>query len=556
MRNTKLAWLVSCWSVMALTRCECALEQPELQRVAPKIEISDPFDPTASICEDSGIRGCTYSFGEVVIGEGRFVKLMIKNPSPVDLYVNLIEFDESSDPAFGYTVDRKDSAADSDWPVVVRASSGEGGTELTVGFIPTVGSEVQGRLVIRSDAANLEPGEDVVIELRGTGVDVGRPELVISPEECDFGRVGVGVTAFCDLTIENQGVRDLSIDSVGFSNGTPTDIFGAASVLAVPIFVAPGTGVSVRLYATPARVEASVGGMVLTSNDPLRPEATIPLKVEGAMAPTAVARVLSINGSPNNVAAPQVQPLDDVILTGLDSVAAQAGGQIVAYQWEIIQKPNESSVTLTTPNQVTTGFSFSNGFGSSGVVPGIDVAGTFVVRLAVTDEYGATSTNDARVTLNSVPGEALHVQLTWDTPVNDIDFHLRKGPNADYCGNTGCYYANCKASMASHLEWDGVPGRSAGDPSLDVDDLVGYGPENINIDAPSDDIYTVGVHFFSGLEATVATVKIFVNGALRDEYTRELVDSKDFWEVARVQWQNGSAVVTPVDDYTYNFSCN
>lgn len=553
MRNTKLAWLVSCWSMIALTRCEC---DPELQRVAPKIEIADAFDASISVCEENGVRACTYNFGEVVIGEGRFVKLLIKNPSPVDLYVNNIEYDVSSDPAFGYTVKREGQDSENDWPVIVRASSGEGGTELTLGFIPTVSSEVQGRLVIRSDAANLEPGEDVVIELRGTGVDLGRPELVISPEECDFGRVGVGVTAFCDLTLENQGERDLSIDTVGFSPNTPTDIFGAASVLAVPIYVAPGTGISVRLYAAPARVEESSGAVVLTTNDPLRPSAEIPLKVEGAMAPTAVARVQSINGSPNQEAAPLVQPLDDVVLTGVDSVAAEAGGQIVAYQWELIEKPVESSVTLTTPNQMTTQFSFSNGFNASGIVNGLDVAGTFVVRLTVTDDYGAVSTNDARVTLNSVPGEALHVQLTWDAPVNDLDFHLRKGPNANYCGNSGCYYANCKASFASHLEWDGVAGRSAGDPSLDVDDLSGYGPENINIDAPSDDTYTVGVHFYSGSQATIATVKIFVNGALRDEYAREITSSKDFWEVAQVQWQNGSAVVTPVDDYSSSFSCN
>ena len=553
MRNAKLAWLVSCLSVMALTRCEC---DPELQRVAPKIEIADAFDASVSICEDSGVRACSYNFGDVTIGEGRFVKLLIKNPSPVDLYVNNIEFDVSSDPAFGYTVKRENPDSESDWPVVVRASSGEGGTELTLGFIPTVGSEVQGRLIIRSDAANLEPGEDVVIEMRGTGVDLGRPELVISPERCDFGRVGVGVTAFCDLTLENQGERDLSIDSVGFSPDTPTDIFGAASVLAVPIYVAPGTGVSVRLYAAPARVEESLGAVLLTTNDPLRPTAEIPMKVEGAMAPTAVARVQSINGSPNQEASPLVQPLDDVVLTGVDSVAAEATGQIVAYQWELVEKPVESSVTLTTPNQMTTQFSFSNGFGSSGMVNGLDVAGTFVVRLTVTDDFGAVSTNDARVTLNSVPGEALHVQLTWDAPVNDLDFHLRKGASADYCGNSGCYYANCKASFASHLEWDGIPGRSSGDPSLDVDDLSGYGPENINIDAPSDDAYTVGVHFYSGTEATIATVKIFVNGALRDEYSRELEDSKDFWEVAQVQWQNGSAVVTPVDDYSSSFNCN
>lgn len=540
MRHPKLALLVSSLSVLTLARCEC---EPELQRVAPKIEIADPFDASVSVCSEAGIRQCEYDFGEVPIGQGRFFKFLIKNPSPVDLVIQDISFGAGSDPAFSL------SGAP---PAVVYATKGSDGESVTVSFIPTVAAEVTATLVISSDAANLEPDEDVIITLKGTGLDLGQPELVISPETCDFGQVGVGVTAFCDITLDNVGQRDLQIPQVGFSPDTPLDVFGAASVLAVPVFIAPGTGVSVRLYATPNSVDEITGAFTFTSNDPDRPEAQVPLRVTGAQAPTAVARVLSINGTPNSNPSPQVQPLDDVVLTGEDSVAASASGSIVAWHWEWVSKPPESSLDLTTPDQVTTQFYFSS---AAGNVHGMDVAGTFVVRLTVTDDLGATSTNDARVTLNAVPSEALHVQLTWDAPVNDIDFHLKKGVNADYCGQSGCYFGNCKAASGGHLEWDGVPGRTAGDPSLDVDDLSGYGPENINIDSPVDDTYTVGVHFWGGTQATWATVKIFVNGALREEYSRELTNSDDFWDVAQVQWANGGAIVIPVDDYWGNSSC-
>lgn len=534
-------------SIFLLAHCEC---DPDLQVIAPKIELSDPAQPELALCsetDEGGLR-CEVDFGEVAIGDRPSVRLLVKNPSPVDLLVESMLFTESSDPAFDFSFQSEAGAPG--WPATVPASGA--GEALVLTFAPVLGSTVSATLEIRSDAANLQPEALVEVVMKGTGVDRGLPELVIDPSECNFGRVGVGVTAFCDLTFENTGTRDLEISSVGFSDDTPTAVFGAASVIAVPVFIAPGTGVSVRLYASPDAIGEQTGKMEVTSNDPMRPSATVPLRVEGAQAPTAVARVLSVNGVPNNQPAPAVQPLDDVVLTGVDSVPADPAGSIVGYQWEIVQKPNESSAQLTTPNQMTTQLYFSSSFGN---VSGVDVAGTFVIRLTVTDSYGAQSTNDARVTLNAVPSEALHLQLTWDTPVNDIDFHLKRGANANYCGNTGCYYMNCEASSSNHLEWDGMPGRSAGDPSLDIDDMSGYGPENINIDSPVDGLYTIGVHFFSGSTPTFATVKIFINGALREEYSRELLGDDDFWEVATVQWQSGNATVTPVNDFWGDSSC-
>lgn len=540
MRQPKLALFVSFLSIFALTRCEC---EEELQAVAPKIELADPLDAAVTPCADQGFRECEYHFGEVPVGQGRFYRFAIKNPSPVDLVIREVIFDETSDPAFSLA---------SVPPASVLATKGTEGEEVVISFVPNVPGEVSATLVISSDAVNLNPGEDVLLRVTGIGLDVGSPELVITPAACNFGQVGVGVTAFCDLTLENIGERDLQIDSVAFSPDTPTDVFGAASVLAIPLFVAPGTGVSVRLYATPNVVDEITGALLLGSNDPARPQAEVPLSVTGADAPTAVAEVLTVNGVPNNDPSPSVQPLDDVVLTGTNSVAASSGGSIVAWAWQIVQKPAESSIQLTTPNAVTTQFTFSS---AAGNVRGLDVAGTFVVRLTVTDDLGATSTNDATVTLNAVPSEALHIQLTWDSASNDIDLHLRKGINTGFCGTTGCYYRNCKSSSNVNVEWDGVTGRSAGDPSLDVDDLVGYGPENINIDAPVDDTYTVGVHFYSGNAPTYATVKIYVNGALREEYSRELVSADDFWEVAEVQWFNGSAIIIPVDSLYFSPLC-
>ena len=89
--------LAAVLSLLSLARCECG---DTLNRVAPKIEIADPFDATVSVCADVGIRDCTYDFGEVPIGQARFFQIAIKNPSPVDLVLTSIAFDPSSDPSF------------------------------------------------------------------------------------------------------------------------------------------------------------------------------------------------------------------------------------------------------------------------------------------------------------------------------------------------------------------------------------------------------------------------------------------------------------------------
>lgn len=539
MKSRPLA-LAAVFSLLSLARCECG---ETLNRVAPKIEIVDPFDTSISACADQGIRDCSYDFGEVAIGQAKFFQLAIANPSPVDLRLESIAFDGASDPAFSI-------AGDLPTAVPAQLPDGEVGRIVVVQFTPQVESPVSATLVIESDAANLDPDEDVAITFTGNGLDLGGPEISVSPQQCDFGDVGVSVTSFCDLTLENVGQRELLITSIGFSPDTDPNVFGPSGVFPIPTAIQPGTGVSLRLFAQPDQAGEITGTLLIGSTDPDNAEVPIPLRVFGAQAPTAVAEIDTVNGSPAT-GDPTVRPLDDVVLTGVNSQPALAGGSITAYQWEIVDQPPESSAQLSTPNQMTTGFFFSS---AGGNLQGLDVAGTFTVRLTVQDDQGLFSTNDARVSLNAVPSEALHVQLTWDKPVNDMDLHLVRG-SGNYCSSDSCYWANCKATSSSFPEWDGVSGRTAGDPALDVDDLSGYGPENINVDLPVDDTYTTAVHYFSGSQSTFSTVKIYVNGGLAYESSRETASDDDFWEVAQIQWMNGGAIVVPIDNYQNNWSC-
>ena len=519
--------------------CECS--EP-LSRLAPKIAIGDAFDPTFSICADSEVRECAYDFGGVQVRRAGVLPFVIRNPSPVDLVIRSITFAPGSDPAF---------SIDGPIPTRVGADAGVAGEPLTIKFAPQVASTAQATLIIDSDAENLLPGEKVEILLTGTGLDVGAPRITVNPEQCEFGDVGVGATAFCDLSIANVGEQELLITGVGFSAETPFPmVFGPGTTpgvpanFPVPMGVLPGTAISVRLYARPTSTAVTTGGFVIQSTDPGKPELTVPLSVTGADTPTAVARIKSINGITNNDPNPLVEPLDDVVLSADLSSAARAGGSITQWRWDIIEQPAESALRLSAPTEEETGFRFDSALG---IVSGVDVAGTFVVRLTVTDDLGASSSNDARVTINAIPRDGLHIQMTWDQPENDIDLHLVRNAATNWCSSDDCYYMNC--GTASGLNWDQNPARR---PHLDIDDVSGFGPENINIESPADGVYTVGVAFFGGDTPAVVTVKVFIGGALRGEYFQQFTSggaSGDFWEPARIEWNAGGATVVDLNSF-------
>ena len=103
--------------------------------------------------------------------------------------------------------------------------------------------------------------------------------------------------------------------------------------------------------------------------------------------------------------------------------------------------------------------------------------------------------------------------------------------------NYDCYYRNKSPN------WGG-PGPED-NPSLDIDDTNGAGPETIKFDNPGftdqngfTAPYRVGVHYYEDrlFGASDATIKIYLQGNLAGEWTRTLNQSKNFWETAGIIW--------------------
>jgi len=362
--------------------CQCA--EP-LQVLAPKIQIGDPYDATFSVCQTNFVKDCAYDYGDVGIGRPKLFSFVIKNPTNVDLNIKSITIDGSPN----FTLDGA-------VPDVVDAATGAIGKVVTVKYDPKTETAETATVVITTDAQNIPAGENVEIALSGNGKDLGCPTIAVNPGRCDFGAVGVGAAGNCSLSLENTGNQELQISGVRLSDDTPQNVFHPGFFI-VPAFVEPGTATTVAFSATPDQAAQISGTLIVTSTDCSNPETNVPLIVTGANTPTAVARVKSINGTPNSQQTPPVEPLDDVVLSGDQSVAGTSGATITEYSWTIIERPSESTAVLSNATSMDTGFEFDS---ANGTVSGLDVAGTFRIRLTVTDSNGATSQNDATVVLN------------------------------------------------------------------------------------------------------------------------------------------------------------
>ncbi len=240
------------------------------------------------------------------------------------------------------------------------------------------------------------------------------------------------------------------------------------------------------------------------------PATTPPPPVTDGETPIAVCYVDPSEVSP---------PFEVATFYGSDSY--DPDGTIVTYSWTIIAQPPGSAIALPPGNAPDRG----------PFAP--DLAGTYTARLVVTDDMGNVSA-PCDASLEALPSQDLWVELYWSHNNDDMDLHVVREGGALWNNTDDCHWQNCKNGVA----W-GVSGKTD-DPELDLDDLTGKGPENINLAKPAESEYTVVVHDYGGANVwngdNDVTVNIYISGSLEYSETKVISGDDDEVPFAKIDW--------------------
>jgi hypothetical protein len=347
-------------------------------------------------------------------------------------------------------------------------------------------------------------------------------------------------TGFCSDEAPHEETPIFRIDNIDVSPGSP-------------LIVEPGNSVVLHIKMAPTRLARYTSVIRFKGNLPSA-AGIITRGMHGTGHDVPVARpvVKEIDGSAdyrrNDNDDPQAAPLSTLLLSGTGSTGVGGAG-IIAYEWSFDPLNGCSIAEAGDPERCIpegSGVRFRNPTGSESDIvfggnntPGLDSAGYYGASLRVKDERNVWS-GWTRVIWEAKPESALHVEMTWDHPSSDVDIHLiQEGDRNEYTSGKDCYYANCNTSLSNgnpRLSWG--PAGTEDDPRLDLDDVNGFGPENINIEEPEQfQRYLVGVHYYradgAGAEgATEVTIRIYLFGILQFEEAMILEDTNNWWDVA------------------------
>jgi hypothetical protein len=162
------------------------------------------------------------------------------------------------------------------------------------------------------------------------------------------------------------------------------------------------------------------------------------------------------------------------------------------------------------------------------------------------DDSGAAGDDDD----SAAPwlGDALRFELTWDHASADLDIHVLEANDGTGVSGTmldlssDCHYANC----VSGLDW-GVPGLITDDPFQDIDDVSGFGPENINIEAPAGAPYDGWYQMVARDHTTTwnsivfdVTARVYVNGVMEHEEVFDIPTGVLDYYALELHWPSGA----------------
>ncbi len=433
-------------------------------------------------------------FGQVVVDYPSTLPVLLTNTGQAKLTVSEI------------TVVGEDASVFSvgEWPESLGIDET---VEIPITFLPDNYLTYAASLSLKSDARDQEFS---LITLAGSGVKAPTPDIDVAPPVVDFGMVGL-LPSLLYFTVENVGDGTLHISDIQQERS------GAFTVISDRSFsLEPGDSTNVMVNYQATSTEGDNGLVKILSDDP--DEATAEVILLGNGGGDFDYPVAVIDGPSTT------EPRQTVNISGINSYDPD-GDPIAEYEWKLVP-PEGSAATLTALN-------------SASYLP-TDIAGVYTVQLRVKSNEDVWSA-PAILEIDAIPQELLHVELFWDGSGADLDLHVAQNNGGMFVLPDDCNYCNQTPS------WGGT--GTADDPTLDLDDRYGYGPENINVDVPAVDSYRIRAHYFveNGDGTVVATVKVYLYGVEEASFSRVL-DYNQVWDVARISWSGDPGTTYVIED--------
>lgn len=372
-----------------------------------------------------------------------------------------------------------------------------------VHFDPATYREYNREIVIVS---NDPDNGELHLPLLGEGIDGPIPDIHISPRVLDFGTVAQGSSKTSYFTLSNQGTGDLLIESVTLEG---SENFSLMTNISGVSYGLEQTANLVVQY-TPTEETGENAVITITSNDPDEGEQTVTLLGNGG---GAFEYPIAQFSCPS-----EVDPPTTIHLNGGNSYDPN-GNEPLSYNWSILQKPPGSTTDIDEPTLSYTPFF-------------VDVAGDYQLQLVVENSIGLES-NPATCSFTAIPDESIHVELVWDKSNTDVDLHMVMEGYDFFSYDGDCCWCNPNPGWGNN--------GTADDPSLSLDNRIGYGPEAIEIYSPYDGSYNILVNYFNanGHGDTTATVRVYLDGVLISEVSR-ILSGRDLWDVGYIYWSNGT----------------
>ncbi|MFT4621793.1 MAG: hypothetical protein ACI8PZ_000445 [Myxococcota bacterium] len=435
------------------------------------------------------------TFEPVIVGQTGVAEVFISNAGKAPLEL--------------FEVSLQDSEGVFDFGIEVPTEVEKEGTiAVPVTFTPKNFLDYSGSITIVSDD---EDFPEIVLAITGTGVDAPKPDICLDSLALDFGVVPQDSTAFEFIEIENCGTAPLELGTLGQTGS------GAFSIESNPTFttIAPGNRLPVVVTYTPYSDVGDNGSITIPSNDPDEPEVSVVLLGNGGgdlEYPVAVVECPAVANPPGFA-----------VVDGSGSYDPNEQYPL-RYEWTLVATPVGSEARFTNPTGEVTELQ-------------MDLAGSYAPQLVV---YNAADIPSAPTLCPIVgePADAIHIELTWDTPSADLDLHLVENDGAIFEKPGDCTWCNRTPSWGA--------GGSSDDPRLDLDDVGGFGPENINVFSPADGRYHVKVHYFEdhGDFAVTARAKIWLAGTVAWEGSKVLTRNQ-IWNVGQVNWPEADFAPDP-----------